>query len=138
MASAEMKTARNLRQQVPGPEGCEALAASLPHSKWDQTVSAQTRGGNSFSTYHFENEGMAESQTVSLKGRLRWALEHLMEAGTAGCTPIDEPAPRWAAYVHRLRQLGIAIETVTESHDGPFPGTHARYCLRCNVRRASQ
>jgi hypothetical protein len=50
-----------------------------------------------------------------------------------GCTPITEPAPRWAAYVHKLRELGVPVETVTEPHAGAFPGHHARYVLRGNA-----
>lgn len=57
-----------------------------------------------------------------------------MNAGAVGCTPINDPAPRWSAYVHDLRQLGVIIETVTEPHRGQFPGHHARYVLRCYVR----
>ena len=71
--------------------------------------------------------------TVNLKGRERWALERLMEAGAEGCTPITRPAPRWSAYVFNLRQMGIAVETVYEPHAGPYPGTHGRYVLRAKV-----
>ena len=69
----------------------------------------------------------------TVRGRDRWALEALMAAGDAGCTPIDDPAPRWAAYVHELRALGFEIETLTEPHAGPFAGNHARYVLRSKV-----
>lgn len=68
-------------------------------------------------------------------GRDLWALERLIEAGEQGCTPIDQPAPRWSAYIHRLRGLGLAIDTITENHDGPFPGHHARYVLRSSLRK---
>lgn len=71
--------------------------------------------------------------TVTVKGRDRWALEQLMYAGRTGCTPISQPAPRWSAYVFNLRGLGVPIETVTEAHDGPFAGSHARYVLRATV-----
>jgi hypothetical protein len=36
-------------------------------------------------------------------------------------------------YVHKLRQLGIVIETIREAHGGPFSGQHARYVLRSLV-----
>lgn len=75
----------------------------------------------------------ADPHVIIVKGRDRWALEALITAGPKGCTPIDNPAPRWAAYVHNLRGLGVAIETITEKHRGPFAGTHARYVLACNV-----
>ena len=66
-------------------------------------------------------------------GRTRWALERLIAAGPEGCTPIDDPAPRWSAYVHDLRGQEVEIETIHEPHDGPFPGTHGRYVLRSTV-----
>lgn len=74
---------------------------------------------------------------VVVKGRDRWALECLIAASTTGCTPFCKPGPRWSAYVHNLRKLGVNIETINESHDGPFSGTHARYVLRSNVRKAN-
>ena len=73
---------------------------------------------------------------VTVRGRARWALESLMAAGDAGCATIDDPAPRWAAYVHELRALGFEIETLTEPHAGPFAGSHARYVLRSKVEPA--
>ncbi len=77
----------------------------------------------------------AEPTEVIVKGRVRWALESLIEAGSKGCTPIDKPAPRWAAYVHKLRRSGVPVETLTEPHAGDFAGTHARYVLRIKVER---
>lgn len=78
---------------------------------------------------------LAEGEThdIAVSGRSRWALEQLRVAGERGCTPITHPAPRWAAYVHNLRELGVAIETVCEKHGGEFAGTHGRYVLRCQV-----
>lgn len=73
---------------------------------------------------------------IAVSGRTRWALDRLRAAGESGCTPITQPAPRWAAYVHNLRELGLAIETVHEKHGGEFAGTHARYVLRCQVAPA--
>lgn len=74
-----------------------------------------------------------------LDGRKAWALAELISAGPAGCTPIDNPAPRWSAYVHKLRhEYGLTIDTVHEPHGGDFPGTHARYVLRTPVRLASE
>ena len=65
-----------------------------------------------------------------LKGREAWAMQELMKAGPSGCTPLYNPAPRWAAYVHGLRSLSIRIDTITEPHGGPYAGNHARYVLR--------
>ena len=75
----------------------------------------------------------AESFTIAIKGRDRWALESLIDAGPNGCTPIDRPGPRWSAYVFNLRCLGVLIDTNHEGHAGPFKGTHARYVLRSTV-----
>lgn len=72
---------------------------------------------------------------VEFNGRVRWALENLIEAGEVGCTPIDTPGPRWSHYVWMLRGEGVLIETITEPHGGSFPGTHARYVLRSRIRR---
>lgn len=71
---------------------------------------------------------------IAVSGRTRWALDRLRAAGEKGCTPITQPAPRWSAYVHSLRELGVAIETIHEKHGGEFAGTHARYVLRARVR----
>jgi hypothetical protein len=70
----------------------------------------------------------------SLQGRNAWALSALVLAGENGCSPIDNPGPRWSAYVHFLRhELGLSIETISEAHFGQFPGYHARYVLRSVV-----
>ena len=73
---------------------------------------------------------------ITVAGRALWALERLAGAGLRGCTPITEPGPRWAAYVHTLRGLGVPIETIHEEHEGEFPGTHARYVLRATMTPA--
>ncbi|MEY9328265.1 hypothetical protein ABIA20_005299 [Sinorhizobium fredii] len=70
---------------------------------------------------------------VTVDGRLCWALRNLINAGAAGCTPINHPGPRWSHYTWRLRGMGFAIETIHEKHGGPFPGTHARYVLHSEV-----
>lgn len=71
--------------------------------------------------------------------REAWALDALRSAGPTGCTPIDNPAPRWSGYVHRLRNNhNLNIETVTEPHGGEFRGHHARYVLRTTVAPSSE
>ena len=82
--------------------------------------------------YHVQPEG-GEPFQIYAKGRDAWALDRLREAGPKGCTPLDQPAPRWSAYVHNLRALGVPIETVTEPHGGEFAGHHGRYVLRAKV-----
>jgi hypothetical protein len=74
---------------------------------------------------------------IAVRGRDRWALECLIAAGAEGCTPIDQPGPRWSAYVHNLRALGLRIDTLHEAHGGPFPGRHGRYVLRSRVERVA-
>ena len=74
-----------------------------------------------------------EPRQILVSGRVRWALECLIEAGGKGCTPIEHPGPRWSDYVFKLRGEGVAIETITERHDGPFAGQHARYVLRSRI-----
>ena len=86
--------------------------------------------------YRVEPEHGGEPFTVYLKGRMAWTLDRLAEAGPRGCTPKDEPAPRWSAYVHGLREHGVPIVTVRERHGGAFPGVHGRYRLAARVRRA--
>jgi len=73
-------------------------------------------------------------QSISFKGRDAWALNELMLAGTTDVTSLTHPAPRWSAYVHKLRKAGIAIETRNEAHRGRFPGTHGRYVLMSSLR----
>ena len=75
---------------------------------------------------------------VTVSGRDKWALSELIQAGERGCTPIDNPAPRWSAYVHGLRGLGAPIETIIETHGGPFSGNHARYVLRAIVAASQE
>ena len=76
---------------------------------------------------------LPDGKAITVIGRDAWALRNLVEAGNAGCTPIDHPGPRWSHYVFKLRGFGFVIETVHENHGGPFAGTHARYVLRSDV-----
>lgn len=71
---------------------------------------------------------------VTFIGRDAWALDNLIRAGEAGCTPITAPGPRWSHYVWKLRGAGVHVETVDEDHGGPFAGSHARYVLRSSIR----
>ena len=78
--------------------------------------------------------GDGEPFEIEVSGRDKWALDRLWFAGSKGCTPIADPAPRWSAYVCNLRALGVEIETMREAHGGPFAGHHARYLLRCEAK----
>lgn len=121
---------RNLFEQEPGRVDGHANAATNPK------VSLQERQRYSAGTpYSITSSGGNQLQIV-VSGRVKWALMELCRAGHLGCTPIDNPAPRWAAYIHTLREMGVEIETITEAHEGDFPGHHARYVLRCHVSKA--
>lgn len=76
----------------------------------------------------------AGPRRIAVLGREAWALLNLVEAGSKGCTPIDQPAPRWSHYVWLLRGHGFNVETIHEDHGGPFSGTHARYQLHDDVK----
>lgn len=71
---------------------------------------------------------------ICVRGRQRWALDCLLNAGNKGCTPIDTPGPRWSGYVIDLQELGVQIETISQPNDGPFAGKHARYVRRSRVQ----
>ncbi len=83
--------------------------------------------------YQITNGDALPFNVHTTEERMIWAMAELMKAGPKGCTPIDNPAPRWSSYVHNWKAEGADIETVTEKHHGRFQGTHARYVLRSNV-----
>lgn len=94
------------------------------------------RWGKARFTVH-QSDG--KTREITVQGRDRWALEHLIAAGPKGCTPIEQPGPRWSGYTIDLRhEHGLEIETITEEHDGPFQGHHARYVLRSVVTFAGE
>ena len=74
-----------------------------------------------------------DGRTFTATGRDAWALRELVRAGERGCTPLENPGPRWSGYVYKLRRAGLAVETIRERHGGDFPGHHARYVLRTPV-----
>lgn len=74
-----------------------------------------------------------DGPVVTVKGRVAWATAQLIAAGETGCTPISHPAPRWSDAIFKMRKVGLAVETVTESHGGPYAGHHGRYILRSSV-----
>ncbi|MFT3986310.1 hypothetical protein [Aestuariivirga sp.] len=77
---------------------------------------------------------LADGGTFTATGRDAWALLELLRMGERGCTPIDNPGPRWSHYVFKLKRAhGLDIETIDEKHGGAFAGTHARYVLRSQV-----
>lgn len=73
---------------------------------------------------------LSDGTAFTVQGRDAWALLELVAAGPRGCTPIENPGPRWSGYVFNLKRThGLNIETRHEAHRGAFPGTHARYVL---------
>ncbi len=115
-------------QATPGQGGRYANAAGTL-----EVTEAEARRKTPGTSYHVTPTG-GEPFTISVKGRVRWMLESLITAGAKGCTPIDNPGPRFSAYVHSLRQSGVEIETIHEPHGGEFSGHHGRYVLRSRVR----
>lgn len=81
---------------------------------------------------------LEDGSVITAQGRDAWALSKLIEAGDRGCTPIEHVGPRWSHYVWKLRGFGLAIETINETHDGPYSGRHARYLLRSGLTVISE
>jgi hypothetical protein len=125
--SGTNEMARNLLGQEPGRVDCHALAVDTKIIA--QRKPSRHKGGTLYSVKTTDGGTFA----ILVSGRVRWALDQLRKAGKAGCTPIYNPAPRWSAYVFDLRGMGVEIETITEPHEGDFPGNHARYVLRSGV-----
>lgn len=71
---------------------------------------------------------------IRIGGRELWALTKLAEAGATGCTAAQSGAARLAAYIWRLRQRDVLIETMREPNRGEFSGNHARYILHSTVQ----
>jgi hypothetical protein len=128
MSGGQMETPARGQAQ-PGLGNRYATAAGTPNLA-KQRAQRQTGGAS----YTVQNDGQAPF-FVTVKGRVQWALDRLRKAGPRGVTPIDEPGPRWSAYVFDLRALGVNIETVHEPHGGDYPGTHGRYVLHSIVRK---
>jgi hypothetical protein len=124
---AKNEMARNLLGQEPGRVDCHALAADTQIIA--QRKPARHNGGTPYSVRTTDGSTFV----ILVSGRVRWALDQLLKAGTTGCTTIHNPAPRMAAYVHSLRGIGVEVETITETHAGDFPGHHAKYVLRSGV-----
>lgn len=82
----------------------------------------------------YQIQGHHGARPLDISGRDEWALRQLMAAGPKGCTAINNPAPRWSAYVHKLRRMGNDIETIDECQGSPFPERHARCVLHSLVR----
>ena len=121
------KLARNLWTQEPGRVNRHARAADA------QKVTHPKRKRHDSGTPYVIAPCAGQAFRIVVAGRDRWALEELRRMGARGCTPTDNPAPRWSAYVFNLRDLGVEIETITEPHGGDYAGHHGRYVLRSGV-----
>ncbi|BCH12106.1 hypothetical protein MesoLj131c_63640 [Mesorhizobium sp. 131-3-5] len=86
-------------------------------------------------TFRKSGKGARRDEVPSFAGREAWELRELIQAGEAGCTPIDNPAPRWSHYVWLHRDT-FSIATVM-GHSGPLAGLHAKYVpsRRCLYHR---
>jgi hypothetical protein len=127
--SGKQQMTRNLLAQEPGRVDGHANAA------FDPNVPLRKPRRHTAGTPYIITPREGGQLRIVVSGRVQWALNELCRAGSVGCTPIHNPAPRWAAYVYDLREMGVEIETITETHQGEFPGHHARYVLRCGVVR---
>ena len=76
---------------------------------------------------------LPDGPTVAVNGREAYTLRRLIDAGKRGVSSIEHVGPRLSAYVHDLRGFGFIIETEYEKHDGPYPGSHARYRMHSDV-----
>ena len=82
---------------------------------------------------------LPDGRTFTARGREAWALLELAKAGPKGCTPIDNPGPRWSAHDFSLKhEFGLEVETKHEPHRGYFPGIHARNVLLSPVEIVSR
>jgi hypothetical protein len=125
--SGTNEVARNLLAQEPGGVDSQANAAN------SQIIAQRKLARHNGGTGYTVKTTSGDAFRIAVAGRVRWALDQLRAAGTTGCTPIFNPAPRWAAYIYSLREIGVEVETITETHEGDFPGHHARYVLRSGV-----
>lgn len=77
--------------------------------------------------------GGSDGERKRFVGREAWALRELAKAQDQGVSTIEHVGPRLSHYVMKIRQAGIAIETVKEPHAGAYRGWHARYKLRTPI-----
>ena len=122
--------ARNLCGQEPGRGNRHALAAGTP------IVACGLDQGHKRGIAYKVAPDTGDPFTIRIEGRIKWTLDQLRQAGSCGCTPIQNPAPRRSAYVKTLREMGVPIETLSEPHEGDYPGFHSRYVLHATVTQA--
>lgn len=74
--------------------------------------------------------GGEQPRTFTILGRIGQTIYYPSQAGDAGITALETPALRLAAYVLSLHEMGFAVETHMETHEGRYAGRHAKYILR--------
>lgn len=72
-------------------------------------------------------DGGPPNFNFGLRERQRRAPGRPLRARNRGRTPIDQVGPRWSVCGCDLRNLGAHYETMLNTYDGPFWGTHARF-----------
>lgn len=73
--------------------------------------------------------GTVAPRYVIPKGRPRWTLKPLLQAGLKGYKPITQLGPRSPDYMVERGKAGSDIGAIHQSHDGQSPSTHARYVI---------
>lgn len=123
------EVARNLLVQEPGRINSHANAANTQIIT--QRKSSRHNGGTAYTV----KTTSGDIFRVVVSNRVRRALDPLR---TASCTPIDNSAPRWSAYIFDLRGMGIEAETIHQPDEGELSGSHGCCVLRSTVMHAAQ
>lgn len=87
-------------------------------------------------TPRFAVEATFMGKTETVTGQAARTLVALVKAGRKGVTALEVSgwALRLAAYVHKLKKLGLDIEMIREPHTGKAGnGWHGRYVLKTPV-----
>lgn len=58
-----------------------------------------------------------EARSIALIGREAWAMLELVEAGTKGCTPIDNPA-HCGGTIEDIEQIARSVAAFDQDSDG--------------------
>ncbi len=123
-----------LKKENPGAlaGATEAFDPLQSHEKGICTLARKRRAKKAGTSFQI-TPANGDPFRIVVTGRNLWALESLCDAGPKGCTPIQNPAPRWSHYIRELRLLGVEIQTLKERHGGKYPGSHGRYVLLSKV-----
>lgn len=101
----------------------------IERNKKEEQTSRKSVSSKEASIYNFSIKlKNAEALIITVQGRVGWALECLIDAGSKGGISILSSFP--IGLISSTSCAGVAVETITEPHTGAFAGTHARYVLR--------